>query len=68
MSTICEICNKEILEEDFQAHLFDEHHILFIQYIGLITDKISFENFVIRPVKRIPKPRKERKRKKQEKE
>ena len=45
-------------EEDFQKHIFDEHHLLFCQYIGLISDKISFEEYVIRPVKRIPKTKK----------
>jgi hypothetical protein len=67
MSTKCEICNKELSEENFQNHLFDEHHLLFCQYIGLISDKLSFEEFVIRPVKRIPKPKKEPKRKRKKK-
>ena len=58
MSTKCEICNKECLEEEFQKHLFDEHNLLFCQYIGLISDKLSFEEFVIRPVKRVPKQKK----------
>jgi hypothetical protein len=58
MSTKCEICNKEILEENFQNHLFDEHHLLFCQYIGLLSNKLSFENFVIRPTKRVPKQKK----------
>lgn len=68
MSTICEICNEECQEENFQRHLFDEHHLLFSQYIGLISDKLNFEEFVIRPVKRIPKPKKEPKRKRKKKE
>ena len=68
MSTKCEICDKELNEENFQNHLFDEHHLFFCQYIGLLSDKLSFEEFVIRPVKRIPKPKKEPKRKKKEKE
>lgn len=68
MSTICEICNKELPEEEFQKHIFDEHHLLFCQYIGLISDKLNFENYVIRPVKRIPKPKKEPKRKQKKKE
>jgi hypothetical protein len=33
----------------------------------LISDKLSFEEFVIRPVKRIPKPKKEPKRKRKKK-
>jgi hypothetical protein len=63
MSTKCEICDKELNEEIFQNHLFDEHHLLFCQYIGLLSDKLSFEEFVIRPLKRIPKPKKEPKKK-----
>jgi hypothetical protein len=34
----------------------------------LLSDKISFEDFVIRPVKRVPKPKKEPKRKKKKNE
>ena len=51
MSTKCEICNKECSEEEFQKHLFDEHNILFCQYIGLISNKLSFKEYVIQPVK-----------------
>ena len=68
MSTKCEICNKELSEQNFQNHLFDEHNLLFCQYIGLLSDKLSFEEFVIRPVKRVPKLKKEPKRKKKKKE
>ena len=66
MSTKCEICNIEISEENFQNHLFDEHHLLFCQYIGLLSDKLSFEEFVIRPVKRVPKTKKRTKKKNEE--
>ena len=68
MSTKCEICDICVAEENFQTHLFDEHHLLFCQYIGLLSDKLSFEEFVIRPVKRVPKPKKEPKRKKKKKQ
>ena len=61
MSTKCEICGSELREEDFQKHIFDEHHLLFCQ------DKLNFEDYVIRPVKRIPKPKKEPKRKRKKK-
>lgn len=67
MSTKCEICGSVLREEDFQKHIFDEHHLLFCQYIGLISDKLNFEEYVIRPVKRIPKPKKEPKRKRKKK-
>ena len=63
MSTKCEICNKECSEEEFQKHLFDEHNILFCQYIGLISNKLNFEEYVIRPVKRVPKQKKKSKKK-----
>lgn len=68
MSTKCEICNKELSEENFQNHLFDEHHLLFCQYIGLLSDRLSFEDFVIRQPKRVPKQKKEPKRKRKKKE
>ena len=43
----CEICNKELKEEELQKHLFDVHDILFCQYIGLISDKIKFKDFLV---------------------
>lgn len=70
MSTICEICNKELAEEEFQKHIFDEHHLLFCQYIGLISGKLNFEDFVIRKVKYVkpPKVKKTSKKKKKSEE
>ena len=67
MPTKCEICGEELIEEEFQKHIFDKHQLLFCQYIGLISDKLSFEEFVIRPVVRLPKPKKEPKRKRKKK-
>ena len=56
------MCDNSFLEENFQKHLFDEHGLLFCQYVGLISSKLSFEEFVIRPVKREPKKLKRKKK------
>lgn len=33
----CEICGKEVPWKDFQRHLVEEHGLLFVQYIGLVS-------------------------------
>lgn len=47
MLTSCEICSKEIEINKFQSHIFEEHNLLFSQYIGLISSKVNFKDYVI---------------------
>lgn len=37
----CEICEKSIAWKDFQRHLIEEHHLMFVQYIGLIAKSFN---------------------------
>ncbi len=37
----CEICGKSIPWKDFQRHLVKEHHLLFVQYIGLVAKSFN---------------------------
>lgn len=46
MLTTCEICSKEIEAHNFQKHIFEEHNLLFVQYVGLISSKVNFSEFV----------------------
>lgn len=50
MMTTCEICGEEYKEEFFQNHIFECHGLLFSQYIGLISKKISFRDKLIEKV------------------
>lgn len=33
----CEICHRTVNWKDFQRHLIEEHKLLFVQYIGLVS-------------------------------
>lgn len=35
-TTLCEICNKNVLLHDFQKHLLNEHGIFYIDYLFTI--------------------------------
>ena len=53
MLTLCEICSKEIEPYKFRDHIFEEHDLMFSQYIGLISSKINFKDYIIwKPLKK----------------
>lgn len=58
----CRICNDKIEIKDFQNHLIENHNILFMQYIGIVTPI----NFIIKQKdsKQCQNAQKMRKRKK----
>ena len=34
---VCEICGAEVHWKDFQRHLVENHGMLFVQYVGLVS-------------------------------